>query len=117
MWDLLVRVNTTIPDPVEEGAISKEKLEPGDLVSMHYMTIKELGRTFTSRGKESKDKMYKAATIFVDSASGNIQLKFQCGFPLLKPSNPRWNLNANVSTLDKESSLTKLIRVLLQHNP
>jgi hypothetical protein len=47
---------TTQSNPTTEGAISKDKLEPGDLVSMDHMIIKEFGRTFKSMGREAQDK-------------------------------------------------------------
>ena len=68
---------TTLPQA--QGAITKDKLEPGDLVSMDHVVIRQPGRRFESRGRESVDRMFHGGTIFVDAASGRIKVKFQRG--------------------------------------
>ena len=62
-----------------EGAIHKNSLSPGDLVSMDHMVIRQHGRRFDSMGREALDKMFRGGTIFVDAASGRIKVKFQRG--------------------------------------
>ena len=74
----------TIPLPTQESAISRNKLEPGDLFSMDHMVIRAPGRTWTSRGHDSEDRMFKAATVFVDSASKRVRIKFQRGLSALE---------------------------------
>lgn len=46
---------------------------------MDHMVIKEFGRTFTSMGHQAQDKMFQAATIFHDAATGHVAIKFQRG--------------------------------------
>jgi len=69
----------TVALPQAQGAITKNNLVPGDLVSMDHMVIKQPGRRFESRGRESDDKMFRGGTIFVDAASCRIKIKCQHG--------------------------------------
>ena len=59
------------PKPPEpEKLLSKEALIPGQKVSMDHFIVSTPGRLFTSRGRESLDRMFKGGVIFVDHASG-----------------------------------------------
>jgi transposase InsO family protein len=69
----------SISRPETTGAITKNNLSPGDLVSMDHIVIRQAGRRFESRDRESEDKMFHGGTIFVDAASGRIKVKFQRG--------------------------------------
>ena len=73
------KATKAIARPQAEGAITKDSLSPGDLVSMDHMIIRQHGRRLDSMGREALDKMYQAGTIFVDAASGRIKVKFQRG--------------------------------------
>jgi len=69
--------STTTPTSKPEGAISKDALTRGDLVCMDHFVVTEHGRLWTSKGHEPSDKRFCGGTIFVDVASGRIELKFQ----------------------------------------
>ena len=44
---------------------------------MDHFKVKELGRLWNTKGQESLDQRFTGGTIFVDVASGRIELKFQ----------------------------------------
>ena len=44
---------------------------------MDHFTVTEHGRLWHTRGQESDDKRFSGGTIFVDVATGRIELKFQ----------------------------------------
>jgi len=69
--------STTTSLPQAEGAISKNNLSRGDLVCLDHFQVTEHGRLWHTRGHESADKRYCGGTIFVDVATGRIELKFQ----------------------------------------
>lgn len=70
---------TEVPNPLTQGNINKNQLNPGDLVSMDHFVVKTAGRKFESRGRDAPDSMYKGGTFFVDAASARIKVKFQVG--------------------------------------
>jgi len=55
-----------------EKLLSKDVLIPGQRVSMDHFIVSTPGRLFSSRGRESEDRMYKGGVIFVDHASGYV---------------------------------------------
>jgi len=69
--------STTTPTSKSEGAISKDALKRGDMVCMDHFVVTEHGRLWTSKGHEPSDRRFCGGTIFVDVASGWIELKFQ----------------------------------------
>ena len=54
----------------QEKILSKEVLIPGQKVSMDHFIVSTPGRLFSSRGRETTDRMFKGGVIFVDHASG-----------------------------------------------
>jgi hypothetical protein len=71
--------HTLIQDPLKERQIHKNKLYVRELVSINHFIVKEMGQRLGSQEKEENDQMYQGGTIFVDAASGQIQVKFQIG--------------------------------------
>ena len=69
----------TIKKPIksEEGALKKDTLYPGQLVSIDHFDCKPLGRLVNTYGKESNDKRYKGGCIFVDHATGTVFVGLQ----------------------------------------
>ena len=60
---------------LEEKVLSKDNLIPGQKVSMDHFIVSTPGRLFTSRGRESHDRMFKGGVIFVDHASGFVHVE------------------------------------------
>jgi hypothetical protein len=50
--------------PEEVGALSREKYETGDFVSMDQYVVKTPGRLPTGYGRESHTNMFHGGTIF-----------------------------------------------------
>ena len=55
-----------------KGALSKENLRPGDVVSVDHYQSALKGRLPNTKGKEKASEMYTGGTIFVDHASGYV---------------------------------------------
>jgi hypothetical protein len=72
-------MKTEVPNPLMQGNINKNQLNPGNLVSMDHFSLKTAGRKFKSRGRDAPDSMYKGGTFFVDAANAWIKVKFQVG--------------------------------------
>ena len=60
-----------------EGAISREKYEPGDFVSANQYIVRTSGRLIEGYGKEAKQNMYHGGTIFRDAALKYIHVEKQ----------------------------------------
>jgi len=60
--------------PEPEKLLSKEVLIPGQKVSMDHFIVSTPGRLFSSRGSEAEDRMFKGGVIFVDHATGFVQV-------------------------------------------
>ena len=58
--------------PKAEKILSNEVLIPGQKVSMDHFIVSTPGRLFSSRGRESHDRMLKGGVIFVDHASNYV---------------------------------------------
>ena len=59
------------------GALSKDKLMPGEKISADHFICSTKGRLFTGAGKAADDRKYAGGCIFVDHASGYIHIEFQ----------------------------------------
>jgi len=62
------------PPKMAEKLLSKDVLIPGQRVSMDHFIVSTPGRLFSSRGREAHDRMFKGGVIFVDHASGFVQV-------------------------------------------
>ena len=60
------------PIKSEENALKRDKLYPGQLVSIDHFDCKPSGRLVNTYGKEHEDNRYKGGCIFVDHASGTV---------------------------------------------
>jgi hypothetical protein len=63
-------------DPV--GSLTKDKMEPGQLVFADQYESRELGRAFTSKGGSSSHK-FGGGTLFIDAASNYVFVSHQVG--------------------------------------
>ena len=63
--------------PSEEGALSRDKYETGDFVSMDQYVVKAPGRLPSGFGKEAVHNMFHGGTIFRDAASKLIHVANQ----------------------------------------
>jgi GAG-pre-integrase domain len=59
------------------GAISRDRIQPGQEVSVDHFVCKTRGRLFTSRGKTVPSEMYAGGCVFVDHFSGMIHVELQ----------------------------------------
>lgn len=59
------------------GAITKNNLLPGQEVSVDHFKCSTKGRLFTSMGKTSDSDMYSGGALFIDHASGYVDVQFQ----------------------------------------
>jgi hypothetical protein len=63
-------------DPV--GSLTKNKLEPGQLIFADQYESRELGRAFTTKGVASSHK-FGGGTLFIDAASNYVHVAHQVG--------------------------------------
>jgi hypothetical protein len=63
--------------PEEPGALSRDKYETGDFVSMDQYVVKTPGRLPTGYGRKSHTNMFHGGTIFRDAASKYIHVSNQ----------------------------------------
>ena len=63
----------------DTGALSKDKLEPGQLVFMDQYQSRLPGRAFTSKGLGSSSLQFQGGTLFYDAASAYIYCHHQIG--------------------------------------
>ena len=61
----------------EAGALKKDTLFPGQLVSVDHFHCNPLGRLLHTYGKESADKKYGGGCIFVDHATSLVYVELQ----------------------------------------
>ena len=59
------------------GVLKQDNLLPGQAISVDHMICSQPGRRFNTRGKEADRSKFKGACIFVDHASGYINVQFQ----------------------------------------
>jgi Reverse transcriptase (RNA-dependent DNA polymerase) len=64
-------------EPDNSGALRKDKLLPGQQVSVDHFVGGPKGRLYTSKGKTDSGKMYAGGAIFVDHASSFIHVEHQ----------------------------------------
>ena len=64
-------------NPDSSNIIKNNALIPGDAVSIDQYTRRVKGRLPNSRGREDPHKMYGGGTLFVDHASGMVQVFHQ----------------------------------------
>jgi hypothetical protein len=60
-----------------EGVLRDGDLLPGQTVSADHFICSTKGRLFKSRGRESEQEMYEGGCLFVDHATGYINVQFQ----------------------------------------
>ena len=61
----------------KEGALKKDNLFPGQQVSADHFICSTKGRLYTSKGKTKEEAMLSGGCIFVDHASGYIDVSMQ----------------------------------------
>ena len=61
----------------QANSLTRNKLMPGEEVSVDHFVCGTKGRLFTSRGRSEPSHMYDGGCIFVDHASGHIDVQFQ----------------------------------------
>jgi hypothetical protein len=69
------KVSAIVKD--REGALKQDDLFPGQKIAVDHFVCSTKGRLFTSRGKTSESDMFSGGCLFVDHASGFIQVEFQ----------------------------------------
>jgi hypothetical protein len=70
-------VRTTVPVPETLDGLTRNKLEPGQTVSIdQYMSVTH-GRLAHTKGKEAKSKKYTGGTLFIDHATQYIHCRHQ----------------------------------------
>ena len=60
-----------------EGVLKADQLFPGQRVSVDHFVCSTKGRLFTSAGRSHPDQMYCGGCMFVDQASGHLDVQFQ----------------------------------------
>ncbi len=63
--------------PTQVGALSRNKLFPGQMVSVDHFHSNPKGRLLDTYGKEADDKRFVGGCIFVDHASSYVHVEFQ----------------------------------------
>ena len=69
-------------DRKNDGALTKEKLLPGQAVSVDHFICSTKGRLYTSAGKSADSKMYSGGALFVDHASKAVFVNMQIGMTM-----------------------------------
>lgn len=67
--------STAVKD--RQGAISADKLMPGQQISVDHFVCSTLGRTLESRGKGAPNSQYKGGCIFIDASSKYVHVELQ----------------------------------------
>ena len=90
----------------KEGALSKEKYEPGDMISTDQFIVRTPGRKLSGYGREGKELCYQGGTLYADAASRLIRVE------------PQVSLGAGETVNGKakfEEWIWSLARVLAKH--
>ena len=66
---------TVVRDTI--GTTKKDYNHPGECIAVDHFVCSTTGRLFTSRGRESADEQYCGGAMFVDMATGHIDVEFQ----------------------------------------
>ena len=77
------------------GSLSKEKLNPGELVFSDQYESRLPGRAFTSKGLASSSLKYAGGTLFIDAASGFIHVSHQVGKTAAETIEAKTNFERN----------------------
>jgi hypothetical protein len=70
-------VRTTVPVPETLDELTRNKLEPGQTVSIDQYMSATHGRLAHTKGKEAKSKKYTGGTLFIDHATQYIHCRHQ----------------------------------------
>ena len=66
-------------DRKNDGALTKEKLLPGQAVSVDHFICSTKGRLYTTAGKSADSKMYSGGALFIDHALKAVFVNMQIG--------------------------------------
>ena len=69
------RRTTIVQDSAD--ALSRECLLPGQRISIDHFVCSTKGRLFSSRGRTAESDLYSGGCLFVDHASGHVDVEFQ----------------------------------------
>eukprot|EP00957_Ditylum_brightwellii_P040099 3034853-Ditylum_brightwellii.AAC.1 len=61
----------------KQGALSRDRYEPGDFVSTDQYVVRTPGRLPSGYGREAAEKRFHGGTIFRDAATGIIWIENQ----------------------------------------
>ena len=70
-------VKTSTPVPGKTGILSRDKYEPGDMISTDQYVVKTPGRLEKGYGKEQHTNCYHGGTIYQDAASNLVRVQNQ----------------------------------------
>jgi hypothetical protein len=70
-------VRTAVPKPEALDGLTRNKLEPGQTVSIDQYMSATHGRLARTKGKEVKSKKYTGGTLFIDHATQYIHCRHQ----------------------------------------
>ena len=84
------RGKTHTPTPMRDGNLKINDLKPGATISVDHFESRLKGCTFVSYGKATSDK-YIGGCIFVDHASGYVNVEFQLGFSAIETIRAKQN--------------------------
>ena len=69
-------------DRTNDGALTKEKLLPGQAVSVNHFICSTKGCFYTSAGKSADSKMYSGGALFIDHALKAVFVNMQIGMTM-----------------------------------
>jgi hypothetical protein len=78
-------VRTTVPVPETLDGLTRNKLEPGQSVSIDQYMSAAHGRVAHTKGKEAKSKKYTGGTLFIDHATQYIHCRHQVSLRVGEP--------------------------------
>jgi hypothetical protein len=70
-------VRTTVPVPETLDGLTRDRLEPGQTVSIDQYMSATHGRLAHTKGKEAESKKYTGGTLFIDHATQHIHCRHQ----------------------------------------
>ena len=70
-------VKTSKPIPSKTGILSRDKYEPGDMISTDQYVVKTPGRLLTGYGREALHNCFQGGTIYQDAASMLVRVQNQ----------------------------------------
>ena len=70
-------VKTSKPVASQQHVLSRDKYEPGDMISTDQYTVKTPGRLFKGYGREAQHNSFHGGTIYQDAASNLVRCQNQ----------------------------------------